>query len=158
MYSEGHKHVADVKLDSTVVFISRILLLQGLLILLPCCYIISQKGGCMCTPLHPPPPPPPPPRLRACTMHASISLYIRFVVHLLQCANSHGRIGVISGSTVNPQSYFLVCQWQEWEATTRTSVRGRVHSLAPFTYMYILTLIWHSCPTMYMYTGCHVLM
>ena len=34
MYSEGHKHVVDVKLDSltTVMFLNRILLLQGLLI------------------------------------------------------------------------------------------------------------------------------
>ena len=34
MYSEGHKHVTDVKLDSTVVFLDRILLLRGLLMIL----------------------------------------------------------------------------------------------------------------------------
>ena len=33
MYSEGHKHVTDVKLDSTVLFLNRILLLQPLLLL-----------------------------------------------------------------------------------------------------------------------------
>ena len=33
MYSVGHKHVTEVKLDSTVVFLNRILLLQGQLIL-----------------------------------------------------------------------------------------------------------------------------
>ena len=33
VYSEGHKHVTDVKLDSTIMFVNRIMLLQGLLIL-----------------------------------------------------------------------------------------------------------------------------
>ena len=33
MHSAGHKNVTDVKLDSTVVFLDGILLLQGLLIL-----------------------------------------------------------------------------------------------------------------------------
>ena len=33
MHSAGHKHVTDVKLDSTVVFSDGILLLQGLLML-----------------------------------------------------------------------------------------------------------------------------
>ena len=32
MYSEGHKHVTDVNLDSTVMLLDRILLLQGLFI------------------------------------------------------------------------------------------------------------------------------